>query len=141
MTIFITLAAIALLVLAAVALDIRLAVPHYRLPAKPLTRPLRIIVLADHHSSPYGKAQMRLLALIRKQNPDLILMPGDMADDKRSNREVELLFRGLRDYGRPVYYTTGNHESRRGADMARVKAMAERYGITVLTDETKRIEI
>ena len=137
MTTLIILAALLLIALAIPALDIRLIVRRYQITDTRLERPLRVVLLADHHSSRYGQAQEKLLACVRAQNPDLILMPGDMADDKRNNRELECLFRGLRDCGCPAYYVTGNHESRRRADMAAVKAMAERYGITVRTDEVK----
>jgi len=141
MAILTSLGILLLVLLAIPALDTRLVVRHYQIPAKGLARPLRIMLLADHHSSRYGQAQDQLLTCIRAQDPDLILMPGDMADDNRKNREVEHLFRGLRAYGRPTYYVTGNHESRRRSDMAAVKAMATSYGITVLTDEIMPVEI
>jgi len=120
------------------ALDTRLVVRTYQVQAG-LDTPLRIVVLADHHSSRYGREQEQLLACIRAQKPDLILMPGDMADDKRNNHELEHLFRGLQGY--TSYYVTGNHEARRSADMQGVKDMAARYGITVLTDEVVSVKV
>ncbi|MCL2828470.1 MAG: metallophosphoesterase [Oscillospiraceae bacterium] len=124
--------------LAIFALDLRLAVRRHVISAKSLKKPLRIVLLADHHSSPYGKNQVRLLDEIHAAKPDLILLAGDMVDDKRPYKKTAQLYQGLRNY--PVYYVIGNHECRR-ADMAAMKALAESYGITVLTDETMTAEV
>jgi len=132
------LSAILLVILAIFALDLRLAVRRYEIPAKSLNKPLRIVLLADHHSSPYGNKQVRLLEEIHATEPDLILLAGDMVDDKRPYVRTTQLYQGLRNY--PVYYVIGNHECRR-TDMAAMKALAESYGITVLTDETMTAEI
>jgi len=126
------------ILLSILALDLRLAVRRYEVKAKGLKNPLRIVLLTDHHSSPYGRRQARLLQAIHAANPDLILMAGDMVDDKRPYGETAKLYGGLTRY--PTYYAVGNHECRR-ADLAQVKALAEAHGITVLTDETMAIQI
>jgi len=137
-TFFYIFIAILLIALAIFALDLRLAVRRYEIPAKSLKKPLRIVLLADHHSSPYGEKQAKLLDEIHAANPDLILLAGDMVDDERPYAQTAHLYAGLCDY--PVYYVIGNHECRR-ADMTAMKALAEQYGITVLTDEIVSLEI
>jgi len=129
---------ILLLSLLFLALDLRLRVQRYRISLRGIRRPLRVVLLADHHSSRYGLAQRDLFAAILREEPDLVLMAGDMVDDKRPTRETEWLFQGP--WPCPVYYVAGNHESRR-SDREAVKAMAARCGITVLTDEVRSVTI
>jgi len=131
MWIFLIIFAVLLLCL---ALDQRLLLRHYQIPMRGIERPFRIVLLADHHSSRYGRAQERLLALIAKEKPDLILMAGDMVDDKRPTEETERLFEGP--FPCPVYYVAGNHERRR-SDWAAVKEKAEESGLILLSDELR----
>ncbi len=47
--------------------------------------------------------------MIEEASPDLILMGGDMSDEKSSIEGSRILFEGLKDKY-PIYYVSGNHE-------------------------------
>ena len=124
----------ALFILVAIfALDARLIVRQYTLSVQTFDRPVWLVLLADHHSTRYGKRQARLLREIDAINPDAILIAGDMIDRWRAPGETLHLYNGLRRYR--TYYAIGNHECDY-ADLDAVKAQARSHGITVLGNET-----
>ncbi len=54
-----------------------LEVTHYRLPSKKLTRPVRIVLVADLQTDQCGDYERRVLRLAADQKPDLLLFAGD----------------------------------------------------------------
>ena len=74
-----------------------------------ITTPVRLMLITDLHSCFYGKEQSRLIEMIDKQNPDVILLGGDIADDRRSDDGTRVLLENIsRRY--PCFYVNGNHE-------------------------------
>ncbi|MBO8464134.1 MAG: metallophosphoesterase [Firmicutes bacterium] len=74
---------------------------------------LKIAFLSDLHNSCYGRGNSKLLQAIQDENPDLILIGGDMLIGKNGDymdnactllQNLSMKF--------PVYYANGNHESR-----------------------------
>lgn len=74
---------------------------------------LKIAFLSDLHNSCYGRGNSKLLQAIQDENPDLILIGGDMLIGKNGDymdnactllQNLSMKF--------PVYYGNGNHESR-----------------------------
>jgi len=43
---------------------------------------IRIVLITDLHSHIYGKNQIKLVSLIKKQKPDIIALVVDIADDE-----------------------------------------------------------
>lgn len=87
-----------------------LTVTRYTLET-PLSRPLRLVQLTDLHGRSFGQNNEELVALVRRQEPDLILMTGDMLDKNQEGPEVVCaLISRLKEIA-PVYYGHGNHES------------------------------
>ena len=89
-------------------------VTHYRLnvPRKH-ARESRIVFLSDLHNKTYGRENHILLERIQKENPDLILIGGDMLIGKRGVPPAAALELSRRLPGiAPVYYALGNHEQR-----------------------------
>jgi predicted MPP superfamily phosphohydrolase len=110
-----------------------LSVAHYAVAAEKLTASVRIVQLSDLHGYVYGEENCELVALVEKQQPDLILMTGDMLDKSAENPEVvRNLIRDLRDTA-PVFYGFGNHEDiwikETGVDLA---SQLEEAGAVVL---------
>lgn len=105
---------------------------HVDLPSTKIHHPLRIAVLADLHCRRFGKEQSDIINLLKKEQPDLIIIPGDLFD---TGRDLEISFeliRLLHDY--PVYYTSGNHDNYLDEiQMLRMKLTAE--GVHVLEDK------
>lgn len=86
-----------------------LTVRNYTISSATITSPVRIVLLADLHSHTYGNNQKDLVDLIKKQNPDIIMLSGDIADDETPIEGTELLLDGIKDVA-DIYYVTGNHE-------------------------------
>ena len=98
----------------------------------------RVLLIADLHSHIYGNDQNELISLIRKQEPDAILLAGDIADDKEPFTGVVLLLEGIRDIS-PVYYVTGNHEFWL-YDIEQTKDTFRKYGVRVLENEYEHLQ-
>lgn len=86
-----------------------LKVQRYTVTSDEVKTPVRIALISDLHSCEYGKNQQELIDAVVHQNPDLVLMTGDIFDDKLSDDNTE---RFLQRIGKryPCYYVTGNHE-------------------------------
>lgn len=88
-----------------------LSVSRYTITSQDVSEPIRIIQLTDLHNSEFGKGNRRLIEKIRKLEPDLILLTGDMLNQYEESAEVPVtLIRSLSEIA-PVYASYGNHES------------------------------
>ena len=122
--------AAALSLSAAAALRQDLAVRRYAVRTAKLAAPVRLAVLSDLHSGFYGPGQQTLAQAIAREQPDALLMAGDMADDRRPiTGVVQLLSAVAAAY--PCFYVTGNHEIRSGLS-TEIKALFRRAGVAVL---------
>ena len=88
--------------------DARIAVSVYPVSNPKIDRPLRIAVAADLHGTP-GEP---IVELLRAQKPDLILIPGDLTDDRGLRLWMPSTAKFLQDCAAiaPTYYSLGNHE-------------------------------
>ena len=100
---------------------------------------VRIVLVTDLHSCYYGKNQNWLIKRIDKENPDIILMAGDIFDDKIWDKNTKILVEDLVNKY-PCYYVTGNHEywSNRADEM---KDYMESVGVHVLAGDCETITI
>lgn len=106
------------------------------------THPIRIVQLTDLHSHSFGSDNEKLIRLILQQDPDLIVMTGDMMDDSDESPDVVChLIRELSGHV-PVWYGYGNHErewmNTTGTDLT---SILEEAGATVLTNEYRDITV
>lgn len=93
-----------------------------------IRKPLRAVVIADLHNKQFGKDNCNLLEAIRKEQPDVILVAGDilMARPKKSLEPAIHFIRELsKEY--PIYYGNGNHEHRLKLYPETYADMADRY--------------
>lgn len=137
--------AIILVVLLSAALDSnRFVTRTYEIRSEKLTKPCKLVLLADLHNKSFGKGNERLLAAIGEIGPDAVLLAGDMLTAERGadfTNTLTLLERLAESY--PIYYGMGNHEYRLGLYPERYPGMYERYaaglkkaGIEPLINET-----
>ncbi len=107
----------------------RFVVRRLELCDRRIKKPLRAVVLADLHNKRYGKKNEILLAAIREQNPDIILIAGDILT-ARPGRTMETAIHLLRELAGEfaVYYGNGNHEQRLKLYPQTYGDMAEKYG-------------
>ncbi|MBP3462670.1 MAG: metallophosphoesterase [Tyzzerella sp.] len=100
-------------------------ITHYNIISDKLSglkRERKVLFLTDLHNNCYGKENKRLLDAVRMQNPDLILIGGDMLVGKPelSTKVAEDFVCKLAEIC-PVYYANGNHEQR-------MKIYPEKFG-------------
>ena len=111
-----------------------LTVKKYVIETGKLTQPISIVLLADLHSCLYGKDQSKLIDLITAQNPDIVLMAGDIADDDLPIEGTVFLLEGIADRY-PCFYVSGNHEFWSG-EIEKIKDLFKSYGVKVLEGES-----
>ncbi|MDG4527407.1 metallophosphoesterase [Streptococcus suis] len=100
---------ICILIFLALGFDSRLQVTYYRLVSPKISQPIRLALITDLHSSNYGKNQIQILETLEKEEPDIILLGGDIFDDELSDRKTLELLSGLGKFNH-TYYVSGNHE-------------------------------
>ena len=127
------------ILLIVLACDSRLKTVHYTVESNKVNVPIRIALITDLHSCNYGKNQKNLIEAVQKQNPDIVLLGGDIFDDKLSYDNAELAVRQLAELY-PCYYVTGNHEywSR---DIGTILEIVKDCGVTALSGECDTINI
>lgn len=100
---------------------------------------MRLALVTDFHSCWYGDGQRGLIDAIDRENPDAVLLCGDIFDDDLPPGNTMELLSGIA--GRyPCYYVTGNHELWSGKADELKEAIAA-YGIAVLEGTTEGLEI
>jgi predicted MPP superfamily phosphohydrolase len=96
----------------------------------------KILAICDLHSQEFGKDQSELIALVKSENPDLVVLLGDIIDSRKALFEpLEALLKGISsDYA--VYAVLGNHEKALSyARQKKLEKMYESYGVTLLKGE------
>lgn len=107
----------------------RFVVRRLKLCDRRIRKPVRAAVIADLHNKRYGKENEKLLAAIRQEKPELILIAGDIltAQPGKSMEPALQFLRALAEEF-PVYYGNGNHEQRLKLYPQRYQDMAKEYG-------------
>ena len=72
----------------------------------------RIAQVSDLHNARFGEDNAKLIEILSQTEPDLIVLTGDLIDSRNTNVEVALDFSSQAVEIAPVYYVSGNHESR-----------------------------
>lgn len=105
-------AVLAVFFLTVMAIDCsRFVIRRYRCSMKNLKKDGRIILLSDLHNKSFGKGNEKLLGAIRRLNPDMIVIAGDMYTSSKggdTSTAKTLVCALAANY--PVYYGNGNHE-------------------------------
>ena len=123
-----------LAVLLPLALSQRLEVESYAIRSPKVQEEVTLAVATDLHGSFYGEDQRELVAAIRAETPDALLLVGDMCESADEMDGVCALIEGLNGEI-PVLYTSGNHERRSGED-EEIKSALREMGATVLEGES-----
>lgn len=134
-------AIIFIIVLFFVAFYNGIVVRHYTIKTKKILSGslIRIALVSDLHCKIYGKNQNYIKKKIEAQNPDIIVLAGDIVDDNAPIEGAELFIKAIKDIA-PIYYVTGNHEIRRG-EVNKIKDLLRLYGINVLEKTSQKVNI
>jgi predicted MPP superfamily phosphohydrolase len=102
-----------------------------------LAAPIRIAVLADLHTREIGTLERRVLAIVEREKPDLIVVPGDVAHGSGDPQDAAAF---LRELSAPlgVSVVPGNWDYWRGGRDAGEAAYAA-AGATFLRDAVARV--
>ncbi|MBR1910770.1 MAG: metallophosphoesterase [Treponema sp.] len=116
-----------------------LKVCSYDVELPQVSSPFRIALVTDLHSCRYGKNENVLVNALCAASPDVVLLGGDIFDDKLSDANTEtFLAAAARQF--PCYYVTGNHEWWSGRNgFERKMQILKKYGIRILAGE--RVEM
>ena len=99
----------------------------------------KIAQISDLHNTQIGKDNIRLISLLKKAEPDIIVITGDMIDSRRTDVDVAVNFAAEAVKIAPCYYVTGNHESRLDAYKTLREGLIS-LGVTVLEDKSIELE-
>lgn len=71
----------------------------------------KTLKISDLHNKEFGTKQNKILAKIKKINPDIIVITGDLIDSNNTNIDIAMeLINGAINIA-PIYYVSGNHEN------------------------------
>ena len=96
--------------------------------------------ISDLHNTEFGQQQERLLQKLVVAAPDLIAITGDLLDSYHPKVKVALEFINGANAIDPVYYVTGNHESRLPELYAQLREQMESAGVVVLDNKAVTLE-
>lgn len=98
----------------------------------------KIIQISDFHNNTLTKLSSDLLKEIKEQEPNIIVITGDLIDSRKTDVNIAIKFlKEIKDIA-PIYYVTGNHEARL-SEYKKLKEEMNNLGINVL--ENQAIEI
>lgn len=123
-------------IVSSLALDIRLKTVHYTMTSHILSHPIRLALITDLHSCKYGST---LIDAIEKEQPDILLLGGDIFDDQISDKNTIHFLEGITTKY-PTYYVTGNHEYWSGR-VDEMKNILKFFHVEVLEGDTKQIRL
>ncbi len=89
-----------------------IAVKNYTVESEKIKNGVRLVLMSDLHREEFGKDNQRLVDLVAAQEPDLILLDGDMINGDYTEEEGEA-FRYLLERlvkTAPVFFSQGNHD-------------------------------
>lgn len=109
---------------------------------------LKAVFLSDLHNNEFGSGNEELIKAIRREEPDFILIGGDMMVCK-GEKGIDIPFELIRKLSEryPVYYGNGNHEVRMrkqvsvyGDQYTRYVESLRKLGVVYLEDQSAEVE-
>lgn len=103
---------------------------------------IKIAHISDVHKRRFGKNNSRICRLIRRENPDIVFITGDLVSRKERNfSTAENMLAGLCEIA-PVYMIYGNHEQTLPAEMKKeFLKVIRRTGVKILANNSAETEI
>ncbi|MDO4378075.1 MAG: metallophosphoesterase, partial [Erysipelotrichia bacterium] len=117
----------------------KIKVTNYTFKNSKVGKKIRIVHLSDIHNDIFGKDNRNLYETVKKCCPDVIFITGDLLDSRRTDINRALFIAGKLTEIAPVYYVTGNHESRIKKYPVFEKGLKD-LGIYVLNNEVAQFD-
>ena len=101
----------------------------------------RIVQISDFHNTTLGKENNELIEQLKEAKPNIIVITGDFIDSRMTDvdKAISLILK-IKDIA-PIYYVTGNHESRIKDEYDLLEKSFHELGVNVLRNDSKIIEI
>lgn len=97
-----------------------------------------VVQVSDLHNQAFGENQVQLLAEIKSAKPDVIAVTGDLIDSNRAGMDAAMAFIVRAVELAPVYYVTGNHESRT-AEYEELRLRMIRAGVHMMDGKVEEV--
>ena len=118
-----------------------LKVQQYEIDTGGKVKNVRIALLADLHSCTYGDSMNELLSEVYGQEPDIVLLGGDIFDHAMPDKNAETVVAALSEKY-PCFYVTGNHEFYSGENRFLIKMdILEKHGVRRLSGEYDTVSV
>ncbi len=119
--------------------------PYYKNSLPEDLEHFRIVQLSDFHLKSFGKHQDKLISMIEKCEPNLIVFTGDMINKETADLEqLKFLLDGIHKFA-PIYSVTGNHEEESAyynkVCKNKLKELYQQYSVCMLENTTKTISV
>ena len=95
----------------------------------------KIAQISDLHNSEFGQGNSKIINILKKENPNIIVITGDLVDS--SNTDIDIAIKFIQQAAKiaPCYYVTGNHEAWIGDLYDELEEQLLDADVTVLHDE------
>ena len=99
----------------------------------------KIVQISDYHNTNSTKLSKNLIKEIKKQEPNIIVLTGDLIDARKTNINIAINFiKQIKDIA-PIYYITGNHEAS-SSEYKKLKEEMINLGINILENKVAVIQ-
>ena len=109
---FLAIVAVAIIsvVVDAIYCNMHIDVTKYKIKSNQIKKNYRIVLISDLHNKEFGENNIRLINKIKEQNPDFIVVAGDMI--QKHEQDISVAYNLLTEIAEftDVYYGLGNHE-------------------------------
>lgn len=114
----------------------------YSIASSKIKDGIRVVQISDIHNSEFGAENKRLLEAVKQQEPDLILITGDLINSDQENTDIAVSVIQKLCGIAPVYLSLGNHEVEYQINYGtNIISLFEEAGAVVLDRAYKDIEV
>lgn len=114
----------------------------YQIQSDKVESNIRIVHLSDLHLKMFGNDNQNLLEGIKKLNPDLIAITGDMTDKNVDDYQAIITLCEKLVEIAPVYYSPGNHEWEKIVhEKSKIAERLKKCGVHFLADNSEIVNI
>ena len=117
-----------------ISISYKISIIQYEIKSEKLDRDINILFLSDLHSCDYGINQKKLMDKIKSVDCDVILLGGDIVDDKLKPKKAFELLEQLQQLDKKIYYVHGNHE-KRIENLVEIDETIRKYNVQILDNE------
>lgn len=142
---------IAIVIISSFINNRKIVIRKYQIEDSRITKDCCAVFLSDLHGNCFGSGNDKLIAAIKKIDPDIILVGGDLITATTNNvdginwKNAFSLIDGIKEY--PIYYAQGNHEYRMdiyrddfGEAYDRYMNKMKEYGANILANQSCVLE-